>query len=61
MPDIDNSVFGYVQIVNDLDLFILAIYTKTNKLSVGYPEKNWIKPVETVQVQLKFIWRRLLT
>ncbi len=32
--------FGRVIIANDLDLFILAMYTETNNLSVKYSEKN---------------------
>ncbi len=36
--------FGYVIIANDLDLFILAMYTETNNLSVEYPEKKRIRP-----------------
>ena len=43
--------FGYVIIANDLDLFILAMYTETNNLLVEYPEKKRIRPRENGQIQ----------
>lgn len=53
--------FGYVIIANDLDLFILAMYTETNNLSVEYPEKKRIRPREKRQIQLRFVRWRFLT